>query len=180
MEVLVRNAEGNVGSGDREYAAKKLGRLDRYFHSASKVEMVHREEKLGHRIEITVFADGMTFRGEESDSSLRAAIDKVHDKLEVRLRKFKTRLIDRHRKKGSKAPPAFEEHHPLDEQHENGHISIQERKIFMLKPMSIDEAAIQMEMLDHNFFVFRNEENGRFEVLYKRKDGKYGLLQPEP
>lgn len=180
MEVLVRNAEGNVGSQDREYAAKKLGRLDRYFHSASKVEMVHREERLAHRIEITVFADGMTFRGEETDASLRAAIDKVHDKLEVRLRKFKTRLIDRHRKKGAKIPPAFEEAHPFDEPHENGQLTIRERKVFMLKPMSLEEAAIQMEMLDHNFFVFRNEENGRFEVLYKRKDGKYGLLQPEP
>jgi putative sigma-54 modulation protein len=179
MEVLVRNAEGNVANGDKEYAAKKLGRLDRYFHSASKVEMVHREEKLAHRIEITVFADGMTFRGEESDPSIRAAIDKVHDKLEIRLRKFKTRLIDRHRKKGGRVPPAFEEAHPLDEPHGNNHFVIKERKTFMLKPMAAEEAAIQMEMLDHDFFVFRNEDNGRIEVLYKRKDGKYGILQPE-
>lgn len=180
MEVLVRNAEGNVGTQDRDYAAKKLGRLDRYFNSASKVEMVHREEKLGHRIEITVFADGMTFRGEECDSSLRAAIDRVHDKLEVRLRRFKTRLLDRHRRRGAKAPPAFEETHEADETHENNHVSISERKHFLLKPMSREEAALQMEMIDHDFFVFKCEDNGRIEVLYKRKDGKYGLLQPEP
>ncbi len=179
MEVLVRNADGNVGNGDRDYAAKKLGRLDRYFHAASKVEMVHREEKLGHRIEITVFADGMTFRGEETDSSLRAAIDKVHDKLEGRMIKFKSRLMDRHRKRGHRAPPAFEAALAEAEPSDNHAISIRERKHFLLKPMSREEAALQMEMIDHSFFIFKNEDSGHVEVLYKRKDGKYGLLQPE-
>jgi putative sigma-54 modulation protein len=179
MEVLVRNAEGNVANGDRDYAAKKLGRLDRYFHLAQRVEMVHREEKLGHRIEITVFADGMTFRGEETDSSLRAAIDKVHDKLEVRMNKFKSRLIDRHRKRGVKTPPAFESEAPDPADSDHKPLSIRERKQFLLKPMSREEAALQMEMIDHSFFIFKNEENEQIEVLYKRKDGKYGLLQPE-
>jgi putative sigma-54 modulation protein len=178
MEVLVRNAEGNVELQDREYAAKKLGRLDRYFNAASKVEMVHKAEKLGHRVEITIFADGITFRGEETDGSIRAAIDKVSHKLEVRLQRFKTRLVDRHKRRGAKAPPAFEEAAPI-EGSENGHIAIKERKIFLVKPMSIEEAAIQLEMIDHDFFVYKNEVNDQFEVLYRRKDGKYGLLQPE-
>lgn len=179
MEVLVRNATGNVDTPDREYAARKLGRLDRYFNSASKVEMVHREEKLAHRIEITIFADGITFRGEESDSSLRAAIDKVSDKLEVRLQRFKSRLVDRHKRRGSKPPPAFEDATMWQEPSDNNHVVIKERKHFLIKPMSTEEAAIQLEMIDHDFFVFRNEDNNQFEVLYRRKDGKYGLLQPE-
>jgi putative sigma-54 modulation protein len=179
MEVLVRNAEGNVGTKDREYAAKKLGRLDRYFNSASKVEMVHREEKLGHRIEITVFADGLFFRGEEFDSSIRAAIDKVSDKMETRLERFKGRLQRRHKARGIKSPEAFEELPLPEEASDNHHLEISERKTFLLKPMSREEASIQMEMLDHPFFVFRSEETGQFEVLYKRKDGRYGLLQPE-
>ena len=178
MEVLVRNAAGNVDAPDRDYAARKLGRLDRYFNSASKVEMVHREEKLAHRVEITIFADGITFRGEESDSSLRAAIDKVSHKLEVRLQRFKTRLVDRHKRRGAKTPPAFDESE-LEQPHENNHVIIKERKQFLLKPMSTEEAAIQLEMIDHDFFVFKNEDNNRFEVLYRLKDGKYGLLQPE-
>lgn len=178
MEVLVRNAEGNVSTKDREYAAKKLGRLDRYFHQASKVEMVHKEEKLAHRVEITVFADGMTFRGEEADPDIRAAIDKVSDKLENRLQRFKSRLVDRHRKRGKALAPALEE--ALPEPAEDNHrIQIRERKIFLLNTMSTDEAALQMEMLDHDFFIYRNEENNQIEVLYKRKNGKYGLLQPE-
>lgn len=177
MEVLVRNAEGNVSTHHREYAAKKLGRLDRYFHSAQRVEMVHREEKNGmHRIEITVFADGYTVRGEEHDTDLHAAIDRVSDKLETRLRKLKGRLVDAHRKRGHNAglPPALEE--PADDEH---HVEIKERKQFLLKPMSRDEAGLQMEMVDHPFYIFKNEDTGQVEVLYKRKDGRYGLLQPE-
>lgn len=176
MEVLVRNAEGNVSTHHREYAAKKLGKLDRYFQSAQRVEMVHREEKNGHRIEITVFADGYTVRGEEHDIDLHAAIDRVSDKLEGRLKKLKGRLADAQRKRGNhQLPPALEE--PV----EDGptHVEIKERKQFLLKPMSRDEASLQMEMVDHPFYIFKNEDTQGVEVLYKRKDGKYGLLQPE-
>ncbi len=178
MEVLVRNAEGNVSKRDREYAAKKLGRLDRYFHSAQKVEMVHREEGLLQRIEITVFADGFTVRGEELDTSIHAAIDKVFDKLETRLRKLKGRLISTHRRRGSPPPPALEEEHH-EESHTNGHIELKERKTFLLKPMSTDEAALQMDLVDHPFFVFKNSDTNQVAILYRRRDNKYGLLEPE-
>jgi putative sigma-54 modulation protein len=176
MDVLVRNAEGNVSKNDREYAAQKLGKLSRYFHQASKVEMVHRAEKSTHRIEITVFADGYTIRGEEHDESLRAAIDKVSDKLENRLKRLKGRIIRNIRHRGQALPPAFEED-AAEEQ--DGAITIKERKQFLLKPMSSEEAALQMEMLGHPFFVFKNRDSNSVEVLYKRKDGHYGLLQPE-
>lgn len=177
MEVLVRNAEGNVSHRDREYAAKKLGRLDRYFHSANKVEMVHRTEKLGHRIEITVFADGHIIRGEEQDADLHAAIDKVSDKLETRLRKLKGRLLDSHRRRGTaNIPMGLEEVLPEDEEHR---IEIRERKRFLLKPMTADEAALHLEMVDHPFYVFKNLDGGHICVLYRRRDGKYGVIEPE-
>lgn len=181
LEVLVRNADGNVSEKDREYAAKKLAKLGRYFHSASKVELVHREEGKGslpqHRIELTVHADGIFFRSEESDANVRAAIDKAAERIERKLRQFKKRLIDRHRKRGQVIPPAFEEVHE-DETHDHAP-TIAERKAFLTKPISIEEAALQLEMIDHSFFVFRNEDSNQIEVLYRRKDGKYGLLQPE-
>jgi putative sigma-54 modulation protein len=176
MEVLVRNAEGNVSKQDREYAAKKLGKLDRYFHSAHKVEMVHREEGQQHRIEITVFADGLTVRGEEHDTSLQAAIDRVSEKIENRLRRLKGRIVSSHRRKGHSVPEALLEEAPQDEEH---HAEIRERKTFLVKPLSVDEAALQMEMIDHPFFVFKHEDTNQFCVIYKRKDGKYGLLEPE-
>lgn len=178
MNILVRNAEGNLGQADREYAASKLGKLDRFFHQAQKVEIVHREEKQQHHIEITVFADGFTVRGEEVDASVRAAIDKVAEKMENRLRRLKSRLVSSHRRRGATVPRGFDELDHADEPHEEVH-EIKERRVFLLKPMSYDEAALQMEMIDLPFFLFRNEQSGNVEVLYKRRNGKYGLLQPE-
>lgn len=176
MEVLVRNAEGNLSDKDREYAAKKLGRLDRYFNQAHKVEIVHREDKLHHHlVEITVFADHFTVRGEEVDDSVRAAIDRVADKLEMRLTRLKGRLRRNHRRKGGAPPPALDDH--AEEPNED--VRIRERKTFLLKHMSAEEAALQMEMIDHPFFVFRNEDNGNVEVLYKLRNGDFGLMQPE-
>lgn len=180
MEVFVRNTDGIVTDKDREYAKAKLGRLDRYFHQAQKVEMVHRTERDLHHIEITVFADGLTIRGEENDASLAAAIDRVHDKLEARLRKFKGRLIDRHRRNGNHVPKGLIETVEPDAEDTVPHVTISDRKHFLLKPMSVDEAALQLEMVDQPFYVFKNEGTGQFEVLYRRKDGKYGLMQPEP
>ncbi len=176
MELLVRNAEGNLTKKDREYAAKKLGKLDRYFHAAQKVEMVHREGKLDHRIEITVFADGLTLRGEEADGSVQAAIDKVAEKMENRLRRLKSRLIKSHRHKGNNLPNGFSDSHDSDEHEEP---VIKERKRVLLKPMSHEEAGLQMEMLGHPFFLFRNAESDQIELVYKRQDGHYGLLTPE-
>ena len=184
MDVLIRNAEGNVSKNDREYAAKKLGRLDRYFHQAHKVELVHREVGQGHRIEITVFADGCTVTGEEHDENLHAAIDKVSDKLETRLRKLKGRIIDSYRRKGGAIPEALAQEEAEEQAlaaaaASNHRFRIKERKSFLLKPMTPDEAALQMEMVDHPFFVFGNEDTGLFAVLYRRKDEGYGLIEPE-
>lgn len=178
MELLVRNAEGNVPQNQREYAAKKLTKLERFFHKPTKVEMVHSEQKGQHRLEITLFADNFTIRGEEQDSSLHACIDRVSDKLETRLRKLKKRIIDSHRRGGAKEYPygLLEEN---GEVHEDDHAKIVERKQFLIKDMSTEEAGLQMELIDHTFFVFRNRDSGNFAVLYKRKDGNYGILEPE-
>lgn len=177
MELLVRNAEGNLTEKDRDYASKKLGKFDRYFNSAQKVEMVHIENKLDHRIEITVFADGFTLRGEDNDSSVRAAIDKVAHKMESRLRRLKDRLVKSHRRRGSSVPFGLEIEY--EEPVEDSEPTLKEHKRFLLKPMSIEEAGLQMELIGHPFFVFHNSETNQTEVLYKRDDGHYGLLSPD-
>lgn len=176
MEVLVRNAEGNLSQRDREYAGKKLTKLERFFESASRVEIVHRVQRQEHRVEVTVFADGLTFRGEEHDASVRAAIDKVADKMENRLRKMKGRLVQARRRKGLPLPPALAEE---PEPAEVDPFVLKEHKRFVLKPMSTQEAGLQMELLGHPFYVYRNQRTGAVEVLYKRHDGAYGLLTPE-
>ena len=178
MEVLIRNAEGNLRDSDKDYAAQKLGNLDHYFSKAQRVEIVHRKDKRQHkevhRIEVTVHADGLLVRSEETDASIHAAIDKVADKLTNRLRRLKGRLIDSHRKKGHSIPVNLE---PEEEKIPDFQIS--EKKQFLLKPATYEEAALQMEMIDHPFYIFLSEETGNVELLYRRKDGEYGLIQPE-
>lgn len=94
MDITIRNAEGHLSQGDISYASRKLEKLSRYFSKANRVELMHKDSKLGHRVEVTVFADGHIIRGEESHSSLRAAIDLVNDKLSMRVKRLKERLSD--------------------------------------------------------------------------------------
>ncbi len=176
MEVLVRNAEGNVSKRDREYAAKKLGRLDRYFHSAQKVEMVHREQGANHRIDITVFADGLRFVARSVKGAFNQPSTESARSWNNRMRKLKGRIITSHRRRGQTVPPALLADGKAPT---NGHCEVAERKAFLLKPMSVDEAALQLEMIGHPFFVFRYEDTNQVAVLYKRKDKRYGLLEPE-
>lgn len=95
LEVLVRNANGNLSHDDRDYAIKKLSKLDRYFNGATKAELAHRADKRGHIIEVTVFADGIPLHGREVEVHAHAAIDSVVDKLEAQLRKLNKRNLDR-------------------------------------------------------------------------------------
>lgn len=180
MELLVRNAEGNLTAKDREYAAKKLGKLDRYFHNATKVEIVHREEKQqhkpAHRIEVTVHADGLFLRGEDCDASINAAIDKVADKMENRLRRLKSKIVQSHRHKGRPAPDIYNDIPEPEEEHTNG---VVEKRRFVMKPMSMEEALLQLELSGHSFFLFKNDTSSQTELLYKRDGGGYGLLSPD-
>jgi putative sigma-54 modulation protein len=187
MEVLVRNAEGNVPEKQREYAAKKLSKLNKYFNKATKVEMVHNEQKGKHHLEVTVFADEFTIRGEEKDISLRACIDKVYQKLEARLRSLKGKLIDAHRRRGAKQiPPALTTKElklskkpvkkTTDTPTKGGVVT--KRKV-SLKLMSSEEAVLQMELLGQNFFVFRDADNESLSVIYKIRANKYGIVEVE-
>lgn len=93
LDVLVRNAHGSLTETNRNYASKKLGRLDRYLGSASRVELAHIEDKRGeHLIDVAVYADGVVLHGHERDTNLHAAIDKVFDKLSSRMRRLKSKM----------------------------------------------------------------------------------------
>lgn len=174
LEVLVRNANGNLSQHDRDYATKKLGKLDRYFHSASRVELAYREDKTGHRIEVTVFADGVVLHGMESDPHVHAAIDKVADKLENRLRRVKSKLVKRLQGRGT---PVAEDLLSLPDQEFDDSTFTEERG-YSLKPISPEEAVLQMELTDYPFYVFRNMETGNVEVVY-RTDKGHGIVFAE-
>ena len=176
IEVLVRNAHGNLEQADRDYAAKKLGKLNRYFNAASKVEIAHTEERLGHKVEVTVFADGIALHGSETDEHVRAAIDKVTDKLETRLRRLKSRLVKRHRHKGEQIPMGLSDGEEPALQDDSGHIA--EHRHYSLKPMTLEEAILQLYLTEYGFFVFKNIETSQVEAVFNREKGGYGLVTP--
>lgn len=179
MEVLIRNAAGNLSTEDREYAAKKLGKLDRYFEAVSRVEILHSEDRQQHKpvqkVQVNVSGDGLYLKGVEADTSIRAAIDAVAENLESRLRKHKSKIVEFHRKNGRTAPSIFGEISRVEPDDPNPEIYY---KKLEMKPMSLDEAILQLELTGHKFFLFWDEA-GKAELLFKDKNGDYCVLSPD-
>ncbi|MBE3589547.1 MAG: ribosome-associated translation inhibitor RaiA [Firmicutes bacterium] len=161
----------------REYAEKKLSRLGRYFEEPLHVQVSFEVERGRHIVEVTAPVAGYILRGEEATADMYASLDRVWDKLERQIHKYKTRLNRKARQDGvpRKAEPARAEH----EEAEAGEApQIVRVKRFHLKPMHVDEAVLQMDLLGHDFYVFQNAETGVVNVLYRRREGGYGLIEP--
>ena len=157
---------------------KKARKLDRYFRDDTEVIVVLSIEKSRHICEVTVpFYKGNILRTEVSSGDLYSSIDGALKKLERMIRKHRTRLEKNlHEKAYTYDEPVFDEEEPLMDEPE---AKIVKRKAFPAKPMSVEEAQMQMELLGHEFFAFVNEETGETNILYKRRDGDLGLLEPE-
>jgi len=161
----------------RDYAEKKIGKLDRFFKLESEAFVTFGIERGRHQAEVTLNNNGIFYRVAESTSDMHASIDSAVAAIESQIRKNKSRLSKRLRDgaferevKPSVSYAASEE----DEQEFN----IIRTKRFPIKPMTPEEAILQMNLLDHEFFVFRNQDiDGAFTVVYKRKDGGYGLIE---
>ena len=159
----------------REYAEKKIGKLDRYFKGDSEAFVTFSIEHGRHKAEVTVKNSGVFFRVSEVTSDMYASIDSAVASIERQIRKNKTRL-EKKLKSGSIdfGAPAYN----AEEEEEEGAFEIVRTKRFSIKPMSVEEAILQMNLLEHEFFVFRNEdEDGAFAVVYKRTNGGYGLIE---
>src|SRR5699024_4963952 len=172
----------------REYTEKKIRKLERYFETPPSSEVyvnmeVHNNDQT---IEVTIPMQGLLLRAEESHTDMYAAIDLVVEKLERQIRKHKTKVKRKIRQSGAKEAmltgAIVNGTSPYTEEEEEDEISTFEvvrTKRFNLKPMDVDEAILQMDMLGHNFFVFFNADNGETNVVYRRKDGRYGLIEQE-
>lgn len=176
----VRGQRVQVTEALRDYAEKKLSRLEKYFDPSvtSEVNVTLSVTKGVHNVEVTIPLSGLFLRAEEKSEDMYASIDLVVDKLERQIRKHKTK-INRRTRQGSGAKAVFQETNTnavtvLDEEEE---FEIVRTKQFTFKPMDLEEAILQMNMLGHNFFVFKNTENKAVNVVYKRNDGKYGLIE---
>lgn len=179
MKISVRGKNIEATPALIDYAEKKLSKLDKHFDKATDVQVVMSVIREEHIVEVTMSLNGLILRGEESTGDMYASIDMVVDKLERQVKKYKTRMSKAQRQGGarviSEKLAATEAEARMDEEAPK----LVKTKRFTLKPMSAEEAILQMDLLGHNFFVFTSAESETVNVVYKRKDGNYGLIEPE-
>lgn len=181
MKFVFTDKKVNIPNYIHNYAEKKVGKLDRYFKEDATAAITFSIEKDRNQVEVTIRSSGTIFRVSESSSDMRASIDAAVASLERQFRKNKSRLEKRLRQ------GAFER--TIDEAEvasfvpdgpEEGEYRIVRTKTFPIKPMTQEEAILQMNLLGHSFFAFRNEDaDGSFAVVYRRNDGDYGIIEDE-
>ncbi|MEH7545157.1 MULTISPECIES: ribosome hibernation-promoting factor, HPF/YfiA family [Bacillaceae] len=182
MKYNVRGENIEVTPAIREYVEKKISKLERYFTEApdAKVNVNLRfNQDKSSKVEVTIPLQQLVLRAEETNVDMYAAIDLITDKLERQIRKHKTKVNRKFREKGEPsftfAAPESSETHDYDEED----LELVRTKRFDLKPMDSEEAILQMNMLGHSFYVFTNSDTNRTNVVYKRKDGRYGLIEAQ-
>ena len=169
MKYIIRSAKTENTEAIKEYIESKLSKLDKYFETSDDIEAIVLTKVNGREkvIEVTIPTKHFTLRNEEANEDLYAAIDKIADKLERQIRKNKTRITFI-----SDFAPELADEYEEEE-------SIVKRKEIELKPIDEEEAIIQMEMLGHSFFVYKDVNTKKVCVLYKRKNGNYGIIETE-
>lgn len=181
----IRGKNVEITPNLREYVEKRVGKIARYFDSIDEVSVLLAVEKGGRNIvEVTaeIPRGGLVLRGQESTADMYSSIDLVVEKLERQIHKQKTKLERRFRGGGFKSELFAEEQKIRNEQQHEDEASeypVVKTKRFVVKPMDVQEAIMQMNLLNHNFFVFRDAQTENFCVVYKRNDGAYGLLESD-
>ncbi|GAA5415630.1 ribosome hibernation promotion factor [Paraliobacillus ryukyuensis] len=183
MKYNIRGENVEVTGAIKEYIEKKIGKLERYFDTTPTSDVnvnlsVYNDEQ---QIEVTIPMTNLLLRAEEQHTDLYASIDLVVNKLERQIRKYKTKVNRKTRQQGAPKHIFAEmekEATVENQQDESDDIEIVRTKRFNLKPMDSEEAVLQMDMLGHAFYVFTNAESGDTNVVYRRRDGKYGLIEP--
>ncbi len=175
MNINVKGRNIDVTPALREYVEKKITKITKQFKTVGDISAVLKVEHGYHVVEITVPASGILLRAQESTKDMYSSIDLVVEKIERQIHKYKTRLMKKKYANFAETPaPA-----PAPAVEEDGEFEIIKSKKFTLHPMNVEEAILQMNLLNHDFFVFYDPEFGGVNVVYRRKDGKYGLLSPE-
>ena len=174
MELQLRGDKITVTKAIKDYVTEKMKRLDKYFENpnAIKAQIIIRVRNNEEIIEVTVPTNKFTLRAEEKNADLYAAIDLVVDKLERQIRKNKTRLDKKYK---NLIQLDFNMNFEVDEDEEDT-TKVVKRKNIDTKPMDEEEAVLQMELLNHDFFAFKNVDEECVSVLYRRKDGNLGIL----
>lgn len=176
MKFNIRGKNIDVTPALKETIEHKLGKLERYFNPETEINVTLSVEKDEQKIEVTIPVKGNIIRSEQSSSDMYVSIDLVEEIIERQLRKYKNKLVAKHQAGVDFSKTFFEEN---DSSTEDDSIRIIRTKRFGIKPMFPEDACVQMELLGHNFFVFTNAETDEVNVVYKRKNNTYGLIEPE-
>lgn len=170
--IIGRNID--VTEGLRSAIQEKLGKLEKYFTPDTEVQVTLSVEKDRQKIEVTIPVKGSIIRSEQVSNDMYVSIDLVEEIIERQLKKYKNKIVDK-----KHGVSNFRQEFIDKEYEDNDEVKIIRTKKFGIKPMYPDDACVQMELLGHNFFVFRNAENDEVCVVYKRKGNTYGLIEPE-
>ncbi len=175
----VRGENIEVTQAIRDYVEKKIGKLEKYFtnvpESTAHVNLKVYSDKTA-KVEVTIPLPYLVLRAEETSPDLYGSIDLVVDKLERQIRKYKTKINRKSRETALDTVVIFEANEEVETNNEPD-LEIVRTKRLSLKPMDSEEAVLQMNMLGHNFFIFEDAETNGTSIVYKRKDGKYGLIE---
>lgn len=180
MRYTFKGKNTTVTDALKEIITDKINRIERLLPKDSEVFVTISVIKIDNKIEVTIKLPKRFLRAEVTSDDMYSAIDEVVDKLEKQIVKYKNRLRDKSRRDSSFIDElkTFDTENQLDDALDND-IKINRTKRFEIKPMDAEEAIMEMELLSHNFFVFRDSETNNINVVYKRSDGSYGLIDPE-
>lgn len=177
MKIITSGKGIGISDSLMDRIEKKLAKLDRYFHDDAEANVRLSQEKGGRNIaEITISASGVLLRAEETSGDMYTSIDGAVDKLNRQIRRHRTKLDKKLRDAAFEPAPEIDEPE-MDET--PAQYNVVRTKKFAVKAMQVEDAIAQMELLDHDFFLFRDEETDGICLVYRRNDGAYGLLQPE-
>ncbi|MCP1101446.1 putative sigma-54 modulation protein [Aequitasia blattaphilus] len=176
MKITISGKNIEVTPGLKDAVESKLGKLERYFTPDTEVIVTLSVEKERQKIEVTIPVKGSMIRSEQVSNDMYVSIDLVEEVIERQLRKYKNKLVEKHHGGGIFQQEFFDS---AQDEDEDDAVKIVRTKRFGIKPMYPEDAAIQMELLGHDFFVFSNAETEEVNVVYKRKNGSFGLIEPE-
>ena len=178
MKFTITGRKVTVTDPIRDRIEKKLSKLEKFFKEEPDVQATVSTAKDRQTIEVTIFAAGIIYRAEDTDQDLYVAIDRVVDIIERQMRRHKTQLSKKLRQSALDTP--FDSvFFGSDEPEDVKEFNVVKTKKFSFKPMNVEEAILQMNMLGHQFFVFNNSDSDVMSIVYKRKDGNYALIEEE-
>jgi len=181
MKLIIKGKHMDVTESIEGYVKKKMEKLDKYFDQIMDATATVSTEKNRQIFEVTLQAKKAIIRAEEESDNLYTSIDSVVEKLERQIIKYKEKLYSKSFSEQirTKEIGLYENKDSEAETQDDEDVKIVKIKKFVFKPMSPEEASLQMELLGHSFYVFNNEVTNQINVIYKRKDGNFGLIEPE-